>query len=238
MAPAPRRVRVILDGRVVVDTCAAAYVWEHPHYPRYYVPLADIDADALVDEHAWVQTQLGRAARFGLRAGRSHPGCVDVYRDGPLTGLAKIDPELSAVWLEEDEQIFVHPRSPYTRVDALRSTRPVRIELRGVLLAESHSAVMLFETGLPTRHYVDRTDVDFRHLVASDTVTSCPYKGTTSAYWSVRLGDTVVPDAAWSYDFPTREAAPIAGLIAFYDEKVDVFVDDRRVVLPPTRPTR
>jgi uncharacterized protein (DUF427 family) len=69
-----------------------------------------------------------------------------------LAGLTKIDPELPATWLEEDEPIYVHPRSPYVRVDALRSTRTVRIELRGVVLAESHSSVMLFEIGLPTRH--------------------------------------------------------------------------------------
>jgi uncharacterized protein (DUF427 family) len=156
---------------------------------------------------------------------------VQVFADGPLAGLARIDPALSVMWLEEDEQIFVHPRSPYTRVDALRSTRSVRVELQGIVLAESRSPVMVFETGLPTRHYLDRTDVNFSHLVPSSTVTSCPYEGTTSAYWSVRLGDSVFPDLAWSYDFPTREVAPIAGLIAFYDEKVDVFVDGLRVTI-------
>ena len=85
-------------------------------------------------------------------------------------------------WFEEDEQVFVHPHVGVARVDALRSNRPVRVELEGVVLADSASPVMVFETGLPTRYYVSRTDVDFGHLIPTDTVTACPYKGTTSGY--------------------------------------------------------
>jgi uncharacterized protein (DUF427 family) len=68
-------------------------------------------------------------------------------------------------------------------VDALRSSRLVTVALDGVTLAESAATVMVFETGLPTRYYFDRTAVDFTHLVASDTRTDCPYKGRTSQYW-------------------------------------------------------
>ncbi len=101
----------------------------------------------------------------------------------------------------------MHPRSPYVRVDAQRSTRSVRVEHSGVVLAESSSPVMVFETGLPTRYYLNRTEVDFSHLVPSDTVTSCPYKGTTTGYWSVMLGVEVLADLAWAYDFPTGPVA-------------------------------
>jgi uncharacterized protein (DUF427 family) len=93
---------------------------------------------------------------------------------------------------------------------------------------------MVFETGLPTRYYLNRTEVDFSHLVPSDTVTACPYKGTTSGYWSVQIGDELHADLAWSYHFPTRQLIPIAGLIAFYDEKVDVIVDGERQPRPQT----
>ena len=137
-------------------------------------------------------------------------------------------------WFEEDEQVFVHPRSPYTRVDALRSGRPVRVELDGVVLADAGSSVMVFETGLPTRYYLSRTDVDFAHLIPTGTVTACPYKGTTSGYWSVRAGGTVHADLAWSYDFPTRQLLPIAGMIAFYNEKVDTILDGQRLDRPQT----
>jgi uncharacterized protein (DUF427 family) len=130
--------------------------------------------------------------------------------------------------------VFVHPRDPYTRVDALRSGRPVRVELGGVVLADSQSAVMVFETGLPTRYYVNRTDVRFEHLVPSGTVTSCPYKGTTSGYWSVQAGGTIHNDLAWVYDFPTRQLLPIAGLVAFYNEKVDIFLDGEPLDRPQT----
>jgi uncharacterized protein (DUF427 family) len=83
----------------------------------------------------------------------------------------------------------------------------------------------VFETGLPTRYYVDRSAVDFSQLEPSPTVSACPYKGRTTGYWSVRIGETEYPDLAWSYDFPTRQLLPIAGLVAFYDEHVDVFID-------------
>ena len=151
-----------------------------------------------------------------------------------IVGTVRFEWEALDSWFEEDEEVFVHPRNPYTRVDALRSGRHVRVELDGVVLAESSRTVMVFETGLPTRYYFDRLDVDLHHLRASDTVTSCPYKGTTSSYWSVELDGALSPDLAWAYDFPTRQLLPIAGLIAFYNEKVDITVDGTRLDRPDT----
>ncbi len=240
IAPVPRRVRALLAGAVVLDTTRALYVWETPNYPQYYIPLADVNADVLVDEKHSEHLRRGPARRHGLRVGEiSRPGAAHVYEDGALQGLpGTVRFEWAALdaWFEEDEEVFVHPRSPYTRVDALRSTRPVRVELDGVVLAESPCPVMVFETGLPTRYYLDRTAVDFEHLIATETVTSCPYKGTTSRYWSAAVGDRVHPDLAWAYDFPTRELLPIAGLIAFYNEKVDLTVGGRRLDRPATHP--
>ena len=157
----------------------------------------------------------------------TRPAALRVYGDDARSrawpARARFEWDALDAWFEEDEQVFVHPRNPYTRVDALRSTRTVRVELDGVVLAESSSPVLVFETGLPTRYYLNRTEVDFAHLVPTDTVTACPYKGTTSGYWSAQLGDTIHPDLAWTYDFPTRQLLPIAGLIAFYNEKVDIY---------------
>ncbi|HEX9336570.1 MAG TPA: DUF427 domain-containing protein, partial [Pseudonocardiaceae bacterium] len=149
-------------------------------------------------------------------------------------GTVRFDWAALDAWFEEDEEVFVHPRDPYTRVDALRSTRRVRVELDGMVLADSASPVMVFETGLPPRYYLNRTEVNFAHLVPSDTVTACPYKGRTSGYWSVRSGADVHADLAWTYDFPTRQLLPIAGLIAFYNEKVDTFVDGEFIPRPVT----
>jgi uncharacterized protein (DUF427 family) len=93
---------------------------------------------------------------------------------------ARFDWAALDAWYEEDEQVFVHPRNPYVRVDALRSHRAVRVELDGVVLAESACPVMVFETGLPTRFYFDRSDVHFEHLQHTEAETACPYKGVTS----------------------------------------------------------
>ncbi|MGW4462638.1 DUF427 domain-containing protein [Micromonospora sp. NPDC004704] len=236
--PVPRRVRAMLSGRVVLDTTRALYVWEWPYYPQFYLPRVDVQDGLLVDEQRTERLRRGTAHRHGLRAGSiSRPDSAWVYAGDVLAGLdgtVRFDWEALDSWFEEDEEIFVHPRNPYVRVDALRSTRTVRIELDGLVLAESSSPVLVFETGLPTRYYLNRTEVDFDHLVPTDTVTQCPYKGRTSGYWSVRVGDTVHPDLAWAYDFPTRQLIPIAGLIAFYNEKVDVVVDGERLPRPKT----
>jgi uncharacterized protein (DUF427 family) len=240
--PAPRRVRAILAGTVVLDTTRALYVWEWPHYPQYYVPLADVTPGVLVDEQHVQQLKRGPARRHGLRVGDVvRPGAARVHVEGSVPELVdtvRFDWEALDSWFEEDEEVFVHPRNPYSRVDALRSSRHVRIELDGVVLAETSSPVLVFETGLPTRYYIDRTAVNVEHLEPSGTVTACPYKGRTSGYWSVRIGDTLHQDLAWSYSFPTRELAPIAGLIAFYDEKVDVVVDGERRERPVTHFSR
>jgi uncharacterized protein (DUF427 family) len=206
--PVPRRIRATLGGEVVLDTTSALYVWEWPNYPQYYIPVADVNPAVLVDERHDQKLRLGTARRHGLRVKDiSRPGSARLYTDDAAAGLAgtvRFDWAALDAWFEEDEEVFVHPRSPYTRVDALRSTRPVRVELDGVVLA------------------------------ASATVTACPYKGQTSGYWSVRVGETVHPDLAWAYDFPTRQLLPITGLIAFYNEKVDITVDGQRLERPVT----
>lgn len=236
--PVPRRVRAMLGGAVVFDTAAALYVWEWPNYPQFYIPLADVSADVLADEQHPQTLSRGLAHRHGLRVGAlSRTGAARVYRDDAMTGLAntvRFEWEALDAWFEEDEEVFVHPRNPYTRVDALHSTRTVRIELDGVVLAESNSPVMVFETGLPTRYYIDRAAVNFEHLIPTTTVSSCPYKGKTSGYWSVRTGSRVHPDLAWAYDFPTRQLQPISGLVAFYNERVDITLDSHALTRPVT----
>ena len=236
--PVPRRIRAVLGGEVVVDTTSALYVWEWPPYPQYYIPITDVSSSALVDEHHDQKLSRGTARRYGLRVGETwRPGALRVYTDDAIAGLAgmaRLEWDALDAWFEEDEQVHVHPRNPYARVDAVRSTRHVRIELDGALLAQSAAPVMVFETGLPTRYYLDRTELSLEHLRPSATVTACPYKGVTGGYWSAHVGDRSYPDVAWTYDFPTRALSPIAGLVAFYNEKVDVILDGRRLARPTT----
>jgi uncharacterized protein (DUF427 family) len=236
--PVPRRVRAMLGGRIVVDTTRALYVWEWPGYPQFYIPVADVAPGVLVDEDHPLRLKRGTARRHAVRAGETlRPAAARVYGADAIAGLAdtvRFEWDALDSWFEEDEQVFVHPRNPYTRVDALRSSRTVRVELEGVLLAESSSPVLVFETGLPTRYYFDRTDVRFEHLEPTDTVTACPYKGRTTGYWSVRIGDAVHTDLAWCYGFPTAALLPVAGLVAFYNEKTDIAIDGEPIPRPVT----
>jgi uncharacterized protein (DUF427 family) len=229
--PVPRRVRGVLAGHTVVDTMHALYVWEWPPYPQYYLPAKDFDAACLVDEQHPQRLKRGTAHRYGLRVGsKDVPEALRIYQDGPLAGHARVEWDAMDAWFEEDEQVFVHPRNPYARVDALRSTRHVRISLDGVVLAETHSPVLLFETGLPTRYYINPAEVNLGYLQPSATQTQCPYKGVTSGYWST----PDVPDVAWTYHFPLPACAAIAGLIAFYNEKVDIELDGVEIPRPHT----
>ncbi len=212
MQPCPRRIRARRGGATVIDTVRALYVWEVPYYPAYYVPTEDVDPAVI----ALPSTQ--------------------TFETGPFAGLVHVDWHSVDAWFEEDEEVFGgHPRSPYARVDAMRSSRQIRVEIDGVVLAESTAPVLLFETGLPTRHYIQRTDIDFSVLEPSATTTYCPYKGTTSDYWSARVNGALHEDIAWSYAYPAPEVIQIAGLVAFYDEKVDTFLDGTPVTRPKTK---
>jgi len=236
--PAPRRVRGYLGHELVFDTTAARYVWEIPYYPAYYVPLTDVRTELLRDEDHPQKVQLGASRLHSLiGAGQVHKSAARVFdadSDGPVAGTVRFEWE-PLRWFEEDEQIYGHPRNPYSRVDALRSHRHVRAELDGVVLADTRAPVLLFETGLPTRYYIDPTDVAFEHLEPTTTQTLCPYKGTTSGYWSVRTGETLHPDLAWTYHYPLPAVAPIAGLVAFYNEKLDITVDGTPLARPRTQ---
>lgn len=238
--PVPRRVRGVVSGKVLFDTERATYVWEFPPYPQFYIPRDDVDETLLVDEQRTQQTRRGRSQVYGVLAGDEvREASARLYTDSDveaIVGTYRFDWEAIDAWYEEDEEVFVHPRSPFTRVDALRSTRTVRIELDGVVLAESSSPVILFETGLPPRYYINRTDVRWDHLIATDNVTSCPYKGTTSRYWSIDTGTEAgtYENLAWAYDFPTRDVLPIKGMVAFFDEKVDVFINGEQQTRPTT----
>ena len=101
-------------------------------------------------------------------------------------------------------------------------------------VAESASPRLLFETGLPARCYLPKPHVRMDLLELADTVTHCPYKGAAQAF-SVRLGGRLHENLAWSYPAPLPESQKIAGLIAFYNEKVDIYVDGLLQQRPVTK---
>jgi uncharacterized protein (DUF427 family) len=136
-------------------------------------------------------------------------------------------------WLEEDEPIYGHPRDPYKRVDVLRSSRHVRVELDGVVLAESVRPTILYETSLPPRYYLPFSDVRAELLEQSPSRTLCPYKGWAS-YWHLVADGRRYEDFVWMYRSPFAESQKIAGLVCFYNEKVDLVVDGERLDRPHT----
>lgn len=237
--PGAKRVRAYLGGDVVADTTHPVLVWEVPYYPAYYFPANDVRTALLVpDGGVRHSPSRGDGRTFTVKAGgKEAVGAALRYEDSPieeLRDLIRFDWDAMDAWFEEDEEVFTHPRSPYTRIDILPSSRHVRVEVGGVIVAESSSPRLLFETGLPVRYYLPKPHVRIDLLVPTATATHCPYKGQAE-YWSVRAGERVYPDVAWSYRTPLPESQRIAGLIAFYNEKVDLSVDGVRQERPSTR---
>jgi uncharacterized protein (DUF427 family) len=224
-----KRIRAYLGGEVVADTIRPVLVWEVPYYPTYYFPAEDVRSELLESDGGVDHSpSRGDGRTFTVRAGgKEAPGAAVRYEDSPieeLRDLIRLDWTSMDAWFEEDEEVFTHARDPHTRVDILPSSRHVRVEVDGVTIAESSSPKLLFETGLQVRYYLPKTHVRMELLTPTDTVSHCPYKGQAE-YWSVRAGEAVHEDLAWSYRTPLPESERIAGLIAFYNDKVDLYVD-------------
>lgn len=226
--PTAKRVRAYLGGRPIADSTRALLVWEVPYYPTYYLPLDDVDRGVLTATGETRHSPSRGEARVHAVGDRQDAALV--YLDSPMAeieGHVRLDWGAMDAWFEEDEEVFVHPRDPYTRVDVLASSRHVRVEIGGVTVADSRGPRILFETGLPPRYYLPKTDVRLDLLEHTGTVTHCPYKGQAE-YWSAILPDAPADacrDIVWSYRAPVPESQKIAGLMSFYNEKVDIHVD-------------
>jgi uncharacterized protein (DUF427 family) len=224
-----KRVRAFVGGELVADSTRPLLVWEKPQYPTYYFPSADVRVELLSPEDDIAHSPSrgdGRLQTLTV-AGRTVPGAAVRYESSPFETLrdtVRLDWQSIDAWFEEDEQVFTHPRDPYTRVDVLASSRHVRVQSGGVVLAESVKPTLLFETGHPARYYLPRTDVRLDLLTPSRSATACPYKGDAE-YWSFGALD----DVAWSYPRPLPESQKIAGLVCFYPHRVDVVVDGRPI---------
>ena len=224
--PNSRWIRGRIGDRTIVDTTDALLVWEHRYYPQWYIPAADVAGQLRPTGVAEKTRNRGDAEVLDLvlddgtvvaDAARRHP-------DSPIPELrdrVRFRWDALDQWFEEEVEVFVHPRSPYTRVDVLPSTRHVVIRIGDTVVADSSRPSILYETGLPARYYLPRDDVRMDLLQPPDTSTACPYKGT-ARYWSAAIDGETHTDVAWGYDDPLPESAGVQGLVCFYDEKVDV----------------
>ncbi len=238
----PRRVRVKFNGETIADSGAAHLLFETRHLPVYYFPRADVRMDLLAptDHHSFCPYK-GTASYWTIRVGDKVSenavwGYPDPFDEVPaLKDFVAFYWDRVDGWYEEDEEIFVHPRDPYKRVDVIASSRPVRVVVAGQTVADTRRARFLFETRLPTRYYIPQEDVRMDLLVPSDKVTACPYKGK-ARYWSVKIGQELLPDIVWSYPEPIPECSKIKGYLCFFNEHVDEIAVDGVAVPRPITP--
>lgn len=226
LEPTPKRVRVVVAGETIADSRRAMLLSESGLQPTYYFSPEDVRTELLEpsDKHTHCPKK-GDASYYTLRIGEREVKDVAWYYPDPLETALPLKDLIAFYWnrvdqwFEEDEEVIGHARDPYHRVDVRRSSRHVRISLDGQLLAESRRPMALFESNLPVRWYLPREDV-LVELEPSQTTSICPYKGV-AGYYSVPGGR----DLIWYYDDPLPEAAPIAGLVCFLNEKVDLELD-------------
>jgi uncharacterized protein (DUF427 family) len=250
--PIDKRIRATLDGRTILDTGRAVLVWEPKRVvPSYAIPADDIDAELtpagggregepVAPPHLGqrpvydprvpfaVHTAAGEALDLSAHD-TSRPGSAFAIADDELEGYVAFDFGAFDEWYEEDELNVSHPRDPFHRIEIVHSSRPVRVELEGQVLAESGRPYLLFESMLPVRYYLPAPDVASQLLQPSDTRTACAYKGFAS-YLSLPQE----PDIAWTYSDPLREASEVKDRIAFFNERVDLVIDGRRIERPIT----
>jgi uncharacterized protein (DUF427 family) len=199
----PKWIRAERGGETVVDTKRAVLFWPDGQVvPRYAFPAEDVRL----------------------------PEGVHDCDDADLRGHVHVEWHVVDRWLEEDEEVVGHPRDPFHRIDILASSRHVVVELDGQVYADSRRPVLLFETSLPVRAYLQREDVRMDLLEPSDLRTTCAYKGHASYFSAPGHADI-----AWTYEDPLAEARRVRELIAFFDERSDVTVDGERRERPRTQ---
>ena len=228
----PRRVRVILGGTAVADSTEVRLLHPPGRTPTYLFPREHVRTDlfepserrrsdpGMGDGRYWT-VQVGERRAVDAAYSWEHPPSTAAA----ITGLIAFDWDSMDGVFEEDEEVFVHPRDPYTRIDVLRSSRRVRVSVDGTVVADSTEPRMLCESGLPVRWYLPRDDVRTDLLEPSYTTTRCPYKGIAH-YWSLRLGTRFEKDLAWTYPEPFHDAEAVRGMLCFPGERVQVEVED------------
>lgn len=227
--PTQKRIRTRIRGVDIADSTRVLMVWEIPYFPTYYFPSDDVRIDLFTDNGETKRSpSRGTANIHDITVGdyTVHEAALvwNEVKLEELEGYVSFDWTSVDQWFEEDQEVYVHARDPYTRIDILQSSRTIRVEVDGVTVAETTQARILYETGLPARYYMPKTDVQFQYLTPTDTVTKCPYKGA-ARYWTITVNGETHEDLVWGYDTPLPESRDIAGYVSFYNEKLDISID-------------
>lgn len=235
----PKRLRVFFDGEPVVDSTRANLL-RGGGPPVYYFPKDDVREGVLAPTGRTETNARGTMSLFDVSVGeRTAEGAAWEYTEP--AGDALFLAEMLAfrwnamdAWYEEEEEVFVHAKDPFKRIETLRSNRRVEVHAAGGKIADSASPVVLIEPGHPMRYYLPKMDVRMDLLRATATESRCPYKGKAN-YYSVETESGLLEDAAWCYKYPTTETAAIAGMVCFFNERVDAIrVDGEELEKPVT----
>lgn len=165
---------------------------------------------------------------------RGHPLSY-VFPAGEVAGLpSQPEPEAPGyvhvpwdavdIWLEEGRELVHYPPNPYHRVDCRPTRRRLRVTVDGTTLVDTDDTVIVFETALEPRLYVDPAYVRTDLLRRSETTSYCNYKGF-AVYWSAEVDGVIADDVAWSYPDPPPESLPIKGFLSFDDARVDLLAE-------------
>ncbi|KAL2071115.1 hypothetical protein VTL71DRAFT_12350 [Oculimacula yallundae] len=222
LEPTCRQVRALFDGVFLFDTTSAVHVWEHKYFPQFWVPLSSFAPGVLIPGPRFDDE--GFAYQGTVKGASKSSNRVVVFEKGPLEGLVRVEFKAMDAWFEEDQQIYDHPKNPYTRIDILPSSRKIEVKIGGITVAESNNPMFLFETGLRTRYYLPKTSVNWKYLSPSTTTTKCPYKGKAN-YYNATVDGKEYKDIVWWYEYPITESAAVQGLVCFYNEKVETYVN-------------
>ncbi|KAF8632381.1 hypothetical protein AX15_001891 [Amanita polypyramis BW_CC] len=219
----PRRVRAYFGGKCLIDTRSGKLGWQTKYYPNYF-----FNADELPKENVKLVEQSKEKDIYDVEVnGKKAERSLTLFHEGGFRGLFTITQRTMDHWFEEDAEVFVHPKDPYKRVDVLQSSQHVRIEINGVEVANTRRPRFLYETMLPNRTYIPKLDFRIDLLEASDLTTRCPYKGTANYYHVVLPSQEKIENVIWWYKTPLPESVDIKGSLAFYDERVDVWIDGK-----------
>ncbi|KAI8577924.1 hypothetical protein K450DRAFT_200821 [Umbelopsis ramanniana AG] len=235
----PRWIRGFHKETKIVDSKRAYLVWEGTSLiPFWAFPTSDViglvESDTVNggrdgDRGQWfhVKTEAETLNNAAWRFKKETPGFVPEAEDLVVFDFTKL-----SKWLEDDEVAFGHPRSPYSRIDVRLSSRHVKVEIDGVVVAETTSALFVYENGHPTRYYINAVDVKaLPQFTPSDYKSACPYKGVAS-YFTATINGQEYPNIAWTYLDPVPGIERIQGRWSFWNEKLDITVDGEKLPRP------
>jgi uncharacterized protein (DUF427 family) len=230
--PSPKRLRVMVGDVTVADTIDGLVLYESDHLPVYYFPMKDVDEAFLLPSTTRTECSFkGVATHYSLNTGMALVEDAGWRYLEPAKGCPPIADYMAFYWskmgrwYEEDEEVFVHARDPFRRVDCLPSSRRVQVIAQDEIVADSRSGVFLFETGQPTRYYLPISDTRLDLMSPSRYQSRCPYKGIAS-YYHMTVKGKRYDNLVWYYPEPVHESARIKGLVCFFNEFVDRILVD------------